>query len=59
MTNTNLCAHFKCPHYSDKNHCQRYPVAVHCPVMGVKEVTGSQYFLSIAMTSMEVGGGDA
>jgi len=47
MTNTNLCAHFKCPHYSDKNHCERYPVAVHCPVMGVKEVNGSQYFLSI------------
>ena len=47
MTNTNLCAHFKCPHYSDKNYCERYSVAGLCPVVGVKEVTASQYFLSI------------
>jgi len=47
MTNTNLCAHFSCPHYSDKNYCERYSVAGLCPVVGVKGVTASQYFLSI------------
>jgi len=73
---TNLCKHFKCPHYSDERHCERYLVAEHCPVNEINGVSGSPYFLSInldrtnpnsrdlikhgiAMTSMEVGGGDA
>jgi len=77
MTNTNLCAHFKCPHYSAKDYCKRYFVTGHCPVNGIVGVSAaSTDFLSIdldktnpnsrnlirhgiAMTSMEVGGGDA
>ena len=47
MANTNLCAHFKCPHYSAKDYCQRYLVALHCPVNEIVGVSGSQYFLSI------------
>ena len=50
MTNTNLCAHFKCPHYTE-DYCQRYLVAVHCPVNEINGVSGSQYFLSIDLDS--------
>ena len=46
---TNLCKHFKCPHYSDERHCERYLVAEHCPVNEINGVgvSGSEYFLTI------------
>ena len=39
MTNTNLCAHFSCPHYDSKDRCRRYEYTRICPVTEVAGVT--------------------
>ena len=55
---TNLCKHFKCPHYSDERHCERYLVALHCPVNEINGVSGSEYFLSINLSNTNPNGRD-